>query len=138
MSRSRRRHVRSPLCSLVNDQGHRIDIRQPSVAQRLLEQQEQLRLLRADLGQTRRALAAISESEAGFRRQLDWLLRRRLVQLLVRLRLLQVVAPAIFRELEPIPGLCRICGCTDQRSCPGGCGWADDSHTLCTICAPPK
>lgn len=28
---------------------------------------------------------------------------------------------------------CRICGCTWDRACPGGCGWAEDG--LCTVCA---
>ncbi len=30
---------------------------------------------------------------------------------------------------------CRICGCTEDHACPGGCGWADKTHTLCTGCA---
>jgi hypothetical protein len=29
---------------------------------------------------------------------------------------------------------CRICGCTDDRACPGGCTWADPWHTLCSTC----
>lgn len=36
----------------------------------------------------------------------------------------------------PVPGVCRVCGCTDARACPGGCAWADAAHTLCTSCAP--
>lgn len=31
-------------------------------------------------------------------------------------------------------GVCRICKCTGERGCPGGCGWADKAHTLCSIC----
>jgi hypothetical protein len=31
-------------------------------------------------------------------------------------------------------GVCRRCGCTDDRACDGGCGWADAHHTLCTAC----
>jgi hypothetical protein len=34
------------------------------------------------------------------------------------------------------PGRCRVCGCTDDNACRGGCAWADDTHTLCTRCAP--
>lgn len=37
-----------------------------------------------------------------------------------------------------IPGLgivraCRECGCTDDRSCPGGCSWVE--LDLCSACA---
>lgn len=31
--------------------------------------------------------------------------------------------------------MCEICGCTENRACMGGCGWANRSHTLCTACA---
>lgn len=27
---------------------------------------------------------------------------------------------------------CRICGCTDDNACPGGCSWAEDD--LCSEC----
>lgn len=30
-------------------------------------------------------------------------------------------------------GRCRVCGCTDERACPGGCVWAEPS--LCSRCA---
>lgn len=36
---------------------------------------------------------------------------------------------------EPTHGVCRVCGCTDDHACPGGCSWADDEHTLCSRCA---
>lgn len=32
-------------------------------------------------------------------------------------------------------GVCRRCGCTEERGCEGGCAWADAEHTLCTACA---
>lgn len=32
-------------------------------------------------------------------------------------------------------GTCAGCGCTDARACKEGCGWADETHTLCTTCA---
>jgi hypothetical protein len=32
------------------------------------------------------------------------------------------------------PGQCRWCGCTDDRGCTCGCGWANAAHTLCTAC----
>jgi hypothetical protein len=32
-------------------------------------------------------------------------------------------------------GRCDVCGCTDERSCPGGCIWANSSATLCSRCA---
>lgn len=28
---------------------------------------------------------------------------------------------------------CRVCGCTDDRACPGGCSWVDEG--LCSACA---
>jgi len=28
-------------------------------------------------------------------------------------------------------GRCRVCWCTDEDACPGGCAWVDDAHTLC-------
>jgi hypothetical protein len=34
----------------------------------------------------------------------------------------------------PKRGVCRVCGCTDLRACPGGCRWADKEHTVCTQC----
>jgi hypothetical protein len=34
----------------------------------------------------------------------------------------------------PAAGRCRECGCTDERTCPGGCAWVDASHTLCSRC----
>lgn len=30
---------------------------------------------------------------------------------------------------------CRVCGCTDDRACPGGCSWLDIPHDdLCSAC----
>lgn len=34
--------------------------------------------------------------------------------------------------LHPV-GVCRVCGCTDLRACPGGCAWV--AHDLCSACA---
>lgn len=34
----------------------------------------------------------------------------------------------------PVVGVCRVCGCTDDRACPGGCSWADARHTICSSC----
>jgi hypothetical protein len=33
------------------------------------------------------------------------------------------------------PGTCAVCGCTDDRACPGGCWWINGSNTLCSECA---
>lgn len=33
---------------------------------------------------------------------------------------------------DPDVATCRVCGCTDDAACPGGCEWADD---LCSRCA---
>ena len=30
---------------------------------------------------------------------------------------------------------CRVCGCTDERACEGGCYWIDAEQTLCSSCA---
>jgi len=35
-------------------------------------------------------------------------------------------------------GTCRVCGCTDNRACKGGCSWVDKTHTLCSTCAEKK
>jgi hypothetical protein len=29
--------------------------------------------------------------------------------------------------------VCRVCGCSDERACPGGCVWAEPN--LCSRCA---
>ena len=29
---------------------------------------------------------------------------------------------------------CRICGCTDDRACPGGCSWISREPPLCSSC----
>lgn len=34
-----------------------------------------------------------------------------------------------------MPGVCRSCGCTDERACPGGCSWVEED--LCSACAGP-
>jgi hypothetical protein len=34
------------------------------------------------------------------------------------------------------PGQCRWCRCTEREPCPGGCGWADGTATLCSACVP--
>jgi len=31
-------------------------------------------------------------------------------------------------------GVCRDCGCVDGEACPGGCGWTDETKTLCSRC----
>lgn len=35
--------------------------------------------------------------------------------------------------LPPGPGVCRVCGCTDQYGCPEGCYWVEPD--LCSSCA---
>lgn len=39
-------------------------------------------------------------------------------------------APAPIAE----QGKCRVCGCTEDHACEGGCSWADEAQTLCTSC----
>lgn len=40
---------------------------------------------------------------------------------------------------KPIPGVCRVCGCTEDNPCEhpdhGTCWWVDDDCTLCSHCA---
>jgi hypothetical protein len=31
-------------------------------------------------------------------------------------------------------GVCRVCGCTDDNACPGGCAWVDAGRSLCSSC----
>lgn len=37
----------------------------------------------------------------------------------------------VFRPL-PVPRVCRVCGCSQFRACPGGCYWVEDD--LCSAC----
>jgi hypothetical protein len=43
---------------------------------------------------------------------------------------------------KPRPGsarevrACRVCGCTDERACAGGCYWVEAD--LCSACAVPR
>ena len=30
--------------------------------------------------------------------------------------------------------VCRVCGCTSERACKGGCTWVDRDHTICCRC----
>jgi len=32
-------------------------------------------------------------------------------------------------------GTCKYCGCSEQRACPGGCTWSDETRTVCAPCA---
>lgn len=40
---------------------------------------------------------------------------------------------------DPLPGICRVCGCTENDACTspafGNCWWADETETLCSHCA---
>lgn len=43
------------------------------------------------------------------------------------------------REQERMrPGVCRFCGCTETRACPGGCSWANATRTVCSRCMNPR
>jgi hypothetical protein len=41
-------------------------------------------------------------------------------------------------EKKPESGVCRICGCTEEKPCKGGCAWTDKTKTLCTACQMAK
>lgn len=37
------------------------------------------------------------------------------------------------RRVEPSDGyVCQVCGCTNERACPGGCYWV--AHDKCSAC----
>lgn len=42
--------------------------------------------------------------------------------------------PTIVTRRRSRPGVCHWCRCSDLDPCPGGCGWADGAHRLCTAC----
>jgi len=33
---------------------------------------------------------------------------------------------------------CRVCGCTTDRACPGGCSWVSTNPPICSACLPPE
>lgn len=37
------------------------------------------------------------------------------------------------RAALTVVAACRVCGCTDDRACPGGCAWVEPD--LCSVCA---
>ncbi len=42
-------------------------------------------------------------------------------------------------QCVPIPGVCMVCGCTDEMPCYDAatgltCAWTDDTRTICTRC----
>lgn len=40
--------------------------------------------------------------------------------------------PPVKSHHEAQPGVCRVCGCTQDKACPDGCSWTSISRTLCT------
>lgn len=44
--------------------------------------------------------------------------------------------PTTADDLFDVPA-CRVCGCTEDRACPGGCWWVEDpeGEDLCSACA---
>lgn len=38
------------------------------------------------------------------------------------------------KAAKPKPGTCRVCSCTEDHACEGGCSWADKTKTICTRC----
>ncbi len=41
-------------------------------------------------------------------------------------------------EVHPDEEMCQMCGCTTTFGCPGGCGWVNRQHTLCSACLEQK
>lgn len=53
-----------------------------------------------------------------------------------RLELAAADAPTIRpggKFVFTLDGTCRVCGCSNDRACPGGCVWAEPN--LCSRCA---
>lgn len=42
-----------------------------------------------------------------------------------------------YRALGVEPRKCRVCGCTDDHACEGGCAWVSPDEDLCTACVRP-
>lgn len=42
------------------------------------------------------------------------------------------------RAARAVAGICRVCGCTDDAACDGGCSWSDATETICSNCVEPK
>lgn len=49
------------------------------------------------------------------------------------LRLGERLAAGVGPWPGPEPASCRVCGCTDERACAGGCSWVEAD--LCSACA---
>jgi hypothetical protein len=49
-----------------------------------------------------------------------------------------VVVDALVGQLpDPDAAACRVCGCTEDAACPGGCWWVPDPELageLCSVC----
>lgn len=39
---------------------------------------------------------------------------------------------------KPESGVCRVCGCTEEKPCEGSCAWTDKTKTICTACQMAK
>lgn len=56
-------------------------------------------------------------------------------------QVLVATMPALMRakrtfDKRVVAGACRLCGCTDDRACPGGCYWVFPN--VCSACAPEE
>ena len=40
--------------------------------------------------------------------------------------------PKASGSVQPVPGQCVICGCTEAAACPGGCAWIDETELICS------
>ena len=47
-----------------------------------------------------------------------------------------VVKEKVERVKAPKAGRCKRCGCTWGRACAGGCFWANEKRTVCSMCSP--
>jgi len=57
----------------------------------------------------------------------------------VQARLPKDAADRLDELWQALPPACRICGCTEESACPGGCSWVEDpagKGELCSTCLP--
>lgn len=57
----------------------------------------------------------------------------------------QATIPVLLESGTPgildVVAACRVCGCTEEQACPGGCWWVPDPWVegdLCSACLPPS
>lgn len=58
----------------------------------------------------------------------------------ITVEMADAIVSEAFEEADDDPA-CRVCGCTENSPCPGGCHWVPDPHMqgeLCSACPPER